>query len=681
MKKVLLLLYVGLCFGSLQAQAPVATLGAGITAVTGQKGVIDVQLLSEIISQKQEELKKEFLQKRSLRLMGGRSFAMKNFIYSNFATLLTIDEKNAIEKELLEQVSIFALHVGVAETIMQLSLRPKEFGPNSPEMQNALVEYMNLQYGLDESQARTVLVTFRDNVQAHNFMLLFSIDKLLVKSMGTTSNAVKNYPKESFSSIFLDCVFEVCRENKTLQELGFVQIHPSLRTTYESENQFLTHHQSMSSMKTVVAQTVDVLVNYHPLFHDFINEPDLTINEIKNATSTAILSSSDMAVLIDEVEGFTADISRNLADFRETDYFNQTTFDKSMTAIQHGIDEFKIRINSNLNDVTISDYLFMKKVVDPFIGELLAAGAMTNDQIATVNRLKQAIYGKLVEHVVADIRSKDAIKAIHHIAISDYSHLLRIITSLSELDRVESYEHIFNTLVQLGLNATENSEVKLVRDLTHFIDVYTLINVREKNITVEVEPLLLAVMKKYENRASRPVQPYFGIGLNQTTKVTYRNNVAPLFAKDSSLLKSMGYAGEKVGVKVKLLNNERLQAMERDELKGPARWFRSNNAHTNSSPLITDIYTYAYGTGLLYQVADLTTAGNFNQSMVGAGVGVAFFNALDLGIWIASPLTSGSSFSQNIQDRQFVGFSFDVKLGEYLNAVREKRKRERLVTQ
>ena len=62
------------------------------------------------------------------------------------------------------------------------------------------------------------------------------------------------------------------------------------------------------------------------------------------------------------------------------------------------------------------------------------------------------------------------------------------------------------------------------------------------------------------------------------------------------------------------------------------------------TPIISDFYLFAYGSGLLYNIADLTTEGDhFNNSMVGIGVGLAFFNALDVNIWRASPMVAAAS--------------------------------------
>ena len=60
--------------------------------------------------------------------------------------------------------------------------------------------------------------------------------------------------------------------------------------------------------------------------------------------------------------------------------------------------------------------------------------------------------------------------------------------------------------------------------------------------------------------------------------------------------------------------------------------------------------------------------------MAGLGLGIAFFNALDFSIWRTSPMSGGLSFGDSLKDRAFYGFSFDIKLTEYISAAQEKRR-------
>ncbi len=670
------------------AQVSAPTLSAGLSAVTASKGNIDVELLAEIISQKQDELKREFLQRQVLQRMNGKSFAMKNFAYSSFAALLTFKDQKAIERELLKQVSILSLHVGIAETMLQLSFRADHPQARpSAEITNALKKYIASQYKVSESEANRIYSEFEEVAKSHHFMLLFSIDNILDNLVYGSGQSVKNR-NGNFSSILVDCVFEICRRKTALQELGFIQINPNLRANYGDQNLYIAHAKSVPDLEVLVSQSVDVLVDYHPLFHDFIHEPGMTINDIHDITSQSITMSTSLKGDIQLAKSYVSELSDGMNELLKQSSIESKEVEilmEELNDIQHGLSEFEIRKTDaeGRTIVTMSDYLFMKQYVDPLSNKMVALGILKEEHIEQIARIKASIYGSLVEQVKRDIDSKSAINNIDEIEIADYSHLLQLITSLSELDDVRSYEHIFNMLVQLGLNQTQHAEIKFVRELTYYIDAYTDINLRDDLIHVAVEPLLLKLLSTYENRVSKNIQPYFGIGLNQTTDIDYHGVQNQLTNSKGEVIRDLGFASEKVGLKVKLLNNKRLQSLDVDEVHGPVRkLFRGKSDHVNANPLVSDVYLFSFGSGLLYNVANLTTQGDdFNAVLVGAGIGIAFFNALDISFWRSSPMVGGGSLGNKIEDRAFYGLSFDIKLTEYLSELSKKRRAGRLVSQ
>ncbi|MFN9798793.1 MAG: hypothetical protein ACK54P_02135, partial [Bacteroidota bacterium] len=85
------------------------TLSAGIGMLTGSKGTIDVELLSQIIADKQAELKKEGLRRLILNETRNASFVDQNFAYITLTCLLDYKNKKVIEKELIESATNYAL--------------------------------------------------------------------------------------------------------------------------------------------------------------------------------------------------------------------------------------------------------------------------------------------------------------------------------------------------------------------------------------------------------------------------------------------------------------------------------------------------------------------------------------------------------------------------------------------
>ena len=94
----------------------------------------------------------------------------------------------------------------------------------------------------------------------------------------------------------------------------------------------------------------------------------------------------------------------------------------------------------------------------------------------------------------------------------------------------------------------------------------------------------------------------------------------------------------------------------------------------SKEPLISDIYFLAYGSGLLYKVADLATEDEFTDPIVGLGIGVAVFNSLDLNLTYNAPLRSENDFFDNVNRDSIIALSFDIKITDYLAAIGKKRK-------
>jgi hypothetical protein len=105
-----------------QVESP-PSLTLGVAGVVGEKGSIDVDLLAQIISEKQGELKQEFIKKIFFNDLENHSYAVWEFTYRSINVLLENESKDAIKKNLLENASNLALVYGFSELYLQLSRR------------------------------------------------------------------------------------------------------------------------------------------------------------------------------------------------------------------------------------------------------------------------------------------------------------------------------------------------------------------------------------------------------------------------------------------------------------------------------------------------------------------------------------------------------------------------------
>ena len=659
-----------------QPSAP--TLTAGLSTVTGQKGTLDIDLISQLISERQEEVKREVLQRKILSKMSDRSFALKNYVYSSFYALLSFKNSNAIEKELLRQVAILSLQVGLAEAILHISFRKAR---PSHGLEIALINFIEKNYSADSIKAHEYFGKLISKLESERFMLLFTIDRHLDAIAKTDGiEPIKRRPR--FGTIMLDAVYEANRNNRKLQTLGFFATHPNLEDSYEELNTYLPDQSGdYRTLYNLVNGAMGVLVDYHPLFYNFINDGDLTIQKLSESQNEASeLTDSDFKNKINTVSEYLTLVSSGLGILLEN---RSITFDESekyaqeINDIREGLSDFQTR-NANALDLNISDYYFLTQFIDPFISDMISLGILNATQVANINSIRQYIFHDLLKKLIEEINSPESyIDALDLIEIKEYGYLIRIITSLSRLDDVKSYEHIFNTLSQVGINSLENTELKFLKDIIYYLYAYATIDRDQNTINIEVEALLSKILSLYENRASSEFLLYFGAGLGQTLDIDYRDGAQALMLDDSSALSSLAFASEKIGFKIKLINNEKIQAKHHRELT----WFFPRLIHNrrgrrNQEPIVSDFYFFSYGSGLLYNIANLTTAGkNFDSAMVGMGFGIAFFNSLDLSIWRASPMVSAEKFGNAWSNRKFYGVSFDIKLSEYLSAIGDKKRK------
>ena len=122
MKKIILFLALslGLNFSYTQTDP---TLAVGLETLTFNKGVIDVELLTEIILEKQNELKQEALKRFIFNLFPKGNYTTKFYLQSSMHILLNEKNPEVIKRELMEIVTNYSLALGF--TVAYDKINPK----------------------------------------------------------------------------------------------------------------------------------------------------------------------------------------------------------------------------------------------------------------------------------------------------------------------------------------------------------------------------------------------------------------------------------------------------------------------------------------------------------------------------------------------------------------------------
>lgn len=163
------------------------------------------------------------------------------------------------------------------------------------------------------------------------------------------------------------------------------------------------------------------------------------------------------------------------------------------------------------------------------------------------------------------------------------------------------------------------------------------------------------------------IEPFFGIGINYGVFTNEKNVI--LNEANTESIYQIAYVSEKFGFKFLFADFEYTRSHK------PLEWFQYRGTYRRwkgpvKDPLINNIYGMFYASGIIYNVVDLKSEDNFNFAMVGTGLGVTFFNDLELNISYSVPLIKDESLFEN----GMVNLGFDIPIFEYLRASRNRNK-------
>jgi hypothetical protein len=184
---------------------------------------------------------------------------------------------------------------------------------------------------------------------------------------------------------------------------------------------------------------------------------------------------------------------------------------------------------------------------------------------------------------------------------------------------------------------------------------------------IDIESLISIIDQRFNSitkkKFTKYITPFFSMGVNYAS-FSNNNSLIDNGANGTSSIGSLYYASEKIGIKWKLWNWKYTHAFEAGEsfkyYGKQTYWLRPQE-----EPLVSDVYVFGYASGLLYNLVDLKSEENFDYALVGAGIGMTFFNGLSANLSISSPIVDNSISSKN----SFVNFGFDIPIIEYISAL------------
>ncbi len=241
---------------------------------------------------------------------------------------------------------------------------------------------------------------------------------------------------------------------------------------------------------------------------------------------------------------------------------------------------------------------------------------------------------------------------------------VNIMSRLNRLDEVKTYEYVMKTMADAGNVFPDAQMIHTFNDIINNVIKYTQLDEENSRLTLDVESFISLIDSRYQMLSQNRVSFYFSVGINQNTLL----NKTEFTDKDNNTytLKDIGFASEKIGVKYNLID------FNKRHYKSILRYNYSD--YKSQKPYINDIHLMLYGSGLLYNIANTTTSKkHFNYPLSGIGLGITFYNSLDFNLTCSMPFTNQPF------NKLLFGVAFDIKIGEYLNALNKNRKESKMM--
>lgn len=674
-----------------QVESP-PSLALGVAGVVGEKGSIDVDLLAEIISEKQGELKQEFIKKTFFNDLENHSYAVWEFTYRSINVLLESESKDAIKKNLLESASNLALVYGFSELYLQLSRR----------MCHSALDSLLLQFDSDYKKDR-IFICKAGATPVGASIKLHELKKYSI---------VIDNQELNFSAVFADLVYEILTTNEDVsKELGFLVTAPPLGTEYYQQHSAYYRVDKIDSLKQPlhhlkkrITKEVALLLDNFILLRKIIRS-ELSLNNLI-VSYESVMTEITTRRMGPNAKFVTSDGQAKLFTTlaRETDslYDDLQKMKQNVeTTIAGGIivgesisenKELSKAIAENLaafNNFIAKghkfdqfDIFYLEKSITPLLVRLVAEKGFNSKYLQVAEDFEKLITYQLLKNLQVQLKDSsnnaENFSELADTPLSSFRELLEFITRLDELDKVETYQFVLQTIQTVSELFSDRNLGIYLKTLIENINTYTILNEEEKKVEIAVEDIITRIYEKYSNRQSSIFSLYFSIGLNQSIDSDFKyQRLLPNSAKDTTIeLNSLAFASEKIGLKVKLIDIK----WRRSFSVGETYYSRvAKRPHTvtrfqSNKPLVSDLYFVTYLSGLLYKVANLTTHDEFKDPIAGIGLGIAFFNSLDLNIGYNWPLQSNNDFFESFAKQRIWTVGFDVKITEYLTAVGKKRK-------
>lgn len=498
------------------------------------------------------------------------------------------------------------------------------------------------------------------------------------------SNIERNTQSGQLIALCLDIASEVVRSNQKLKDLGLFQISHS--ATYEylnSYNDLLSYDgvkcdskdstciekfSSLPSARSVhndMVTKLDKLTNYVGLVFHLIDEYKYRNNKtsLLYTTSSSKLQGASVKVTIDSIS---TELERIIKALSLKPYDSALAREVGLLT---EIDDYLLKANRFIERGALQD--------------LDQSAPILSDVVYTIRAEFLPLIRKITHRDGDLIKvNKDLLNVVESLATA----VIQNANTGLDNAKLDQFFKLIGTLYQFGHAETFSEYLKLTNDIAQvfldedikdalstvvsFVKDYTIIKVNEDGkevVDFNVESFLVKLQNIKPNTNKR-FQFLFTVGVNSI----YFND--KIIRKEDTI-SNFSFVSEKIGVKFKFIDRAFWKTRNPGETYRINRtWWSKETAPVE--PIVSNYHLLLYGSGILYNLANVGTTKDFNAPLIGGGIGITFTNSLDLNLTMGMPLLQSQTIKESSK-YWYAGIGFDIQFGEYLNRLNQKRQAAR----
>lgn len=621
------------------------TLQVGLDGLTFGKGTLDSELILEIIAEKQDQIKLRVAQNVLLEPLNDCGATIYSF--GDNILKAVIEEKDpVVRKRKILESTVNTLFTVAFSTYYLNRVQQKEGGLISQ------LTHLNQLAQLAGSDTTKLKLNDPSETNAR----LPGHEKS--DRPNTETNQLVYY------TTILDIASEVIRSNKDLTTLGILNV--SYSKTFDYQSNYLNFPNELDSPKAAAYKTaakgiydgmkaeLDILTQVIGVTRFLINERNFRI-EAKSLDSITLSQDT----LIPTIQNLQDKIKSFMA-------FGLT----NTQAAQIGsIYTYLDKLNGvTLNNSEKSDIIYT--LTNDFIPTLENSG-ISNIQVLESITMMRNLSKNYASQIINNQSLKTTVNAL--LKEENLSFFTNLLSRLYDLDKGNTYTEYFNLISEITNFLEQSPDLKnskVKESLSYFntfVKDYVVVNESEEGkeyIDFNVESFLGHLADMEKNKPQR-ISFLFDVGVSTGYFVN-----KPFQLEDGKPIESLSFVAEKIGLKWKFINNGFWQR------KSPGETYSYYGQKIRTTPpkqsVIDNVFLSIYGTGLLYNIFDISTENEFDSPFLGTALGIGFFNNLDFSVSATVPVISNQPFSKSFE-YPMVSINFDFRFNEYIQRLGEKR--------